>query len=85
MHARGVALAAVLLASSIGGGCLAAAGDAPQQGEHQRLPRASANVVDLDEFTFYPAVADGRVWFVEFFVPWCVRARRHLISCHACQ
>ena len=78
--ARGAALAAMLLAllacTTGGGGCLAAGGVPHEQlpQEQSQQPRTSANVVDLDAFSFYPAIGDGRVWFIEFMVPWCVRA-----------
>jgi hypothetical protein len=33
---------------------------------------ASSNVTDLTELTFWGRVADGRVWFVEFYAGECV-------------
>jgi hypothetical protein len=76
--ARGAALAAMLLAllACTTAGCLAAGGVPHEQlpPEQSQQTRTSANVVGLDAFSFYPAIADSRVWFIEFMVPWCVRA-----------
>lgn len=32
--------------------------------------QASSNVTDLTELTFWGKIADGRVWFVEFYAGW---------------
>ena len=64
------------------------AAPAPDQAQEHKAPQqpvipraladlgASSNVVQLDAFTFYPSIADGRVWFVQFYVPWCRSCKR---------
>eukprot|EP00879_Flechtneria_rotunda_P002806 GHRR01003017.1.p1 GENE.GHRR01003017.1~~GHRR01003017.1.p1 ORF type:complete len:246 (+),score=16.37 GHRR01003017.1:28-765(+) len=37
---------------------------------------ASANVTQLNEFTFQGRISDGKVWFVEFYADWCRGCRR---------
>lgn len=38
--------------------------------EHYEPPKGD-NVVELEPAGFNAAINDGRVWFVEFYVPWC--------------
>lgn len=71
----------LLVAAAAVAGAAAQQAQQPTQqppGEQPSCPRdagliaaGSPHIVELDALTFWPRVADGRVWFVERFAHWC--------------
>ncbi|GFR50253.1 hypothetical protein Agub_g12439, partial [Astrephomene gubernaculifera] len=35
-----------------------------------------SHAVELNTFTFRGSIGDGRLWFVEYYVPWCRGCKR---------
>lgn len=64
---------ALLLALALLGCCGRVHADCPVE---QPIAGGNERVHDLDTFTFWPAVKDGRVWFVELYTDGCRACKR---------
>lgn len=77
---RGLALAGLLIititstAATSGShppATTAAGNSGGQRQSDHHLPSGSPHVFELNQFNFHASTSDGRLWFVEFYVPWC--------------